>query len=185
MEIEEFKKKLAEYEISDWLEDWDIRNISEEVGKLQSGQLYVEIGVAFGVSASLALLSSPMGIQIKGIDKINWVSRDRNINAMLRDYHQEERINNWEFIEGESEVVGRYWKHGEIDLLFIDGDHTYVGCLSDIALWVPWVKHGGVIMFDDYNDKTGVKKAVNQVLRDHKAFADHRIDGEMYICKKI
>ena len=184
-DLQIFKDRLKEIGISDWLEDWDFKNISEEVGKLQSGQIYLEIGVAFGVSASLALLSSQIGVKVIGIDNINWTIRNENIHKLLLMYGALEKINNWKFIESDSDVIGRYWKEGFVDCLFIDGDHTYKGVMADMALWIPWVKHGGVIMFDDYNDKTGVKQAVNEVLRDHKAFSDHRIDGEMYICRKI
>ena len=37
----------------------------------------------------------------------------------------------------------------EIDLLFIDGDHTYEGVRSDYAMFRPLVRAGGLIAFHD------------------------------------
>lgn len=49
-----------------------------------------------------------------------------------------------------------------IDILFIDGDHTYAGCMVDFLKYAPFVK--GLIIFDDYtqenNPNNGVKKVV-------------------------
>ncbi len=39
---------------------------------------------------------------------------------------------------------------GEIDLLFIDGDHSISGCTKDFGLFSPKVKPGGFIVFHDY-----------------------------------
>ncbi|GIV19686.1 MAG: hypothetical protein KatS3mg023_1437 [Armatimonadota bacterium] len=48
----------------------------------------------------------------------------------------------------------RAWKNfadGSIDLLFIDGDHSYEGCLADLSHWYPKVKPDGVILGHDYD----------------------------------
>ncbi|QBL09897.1 class I SAM-dependent methyltransferase [Rheinheimera sp. D18] len=39
--------------------------------------------------------------------------------------------------------------HNEIDLLFIDGDHSISGCTSDFELYAPLVAVGGYIIFHD------------------------------------
>lgn len=36
------------------------------------------------------------------------------------------------------------------DLLFIDGDHTYIGCKSDVIRYVPWLRPGGYFILHDY-----------------------------------
>jgi hypothetical protein len=47
-----------------------------------------------------------------------------------------------------------------IDLLFIDGDHTYEGCKADILTWAPRVVPGGDIIFhDSYEGSYGVQRA--------------------------
>jgi predicted O-methyltransferase YrrM len=54
-----------------------------------------------------------------------------------------------------------------LDLLFIDGDHSYDGCLRDFLAFYKWVRTGGLICFDDYtqenNPLNGVKKVVDLV----------------------
>ena len=37
-----------------------------------------------------------------------------------------------------------------IDYAFVDGDHTYSGCLFDLNRIVPHVNSGGLILIDDY-----------------------------------
>jgi predicted O-methyltransferase YrrM len=39
--------------------------------------------------------------------------------------------------------------HRPIDLLFIDGDHTYDGVRSDYSMYSPLVRRGGLIAFHD------------------------------------
>jgi len=39
-----------------------------------------------------------------------------------------------------------------LDLLFIDGDHTYAGVTQDMEMYGPLVRPGGVIAFHDIND---------------------------------
>lgn len=86
----------------------------------------------------------------------------------------------WHQIQGDSKEVGRGWLAAGrplIDLLFIDGDHSYAGCAGDILAWLPNVRAGGVVAIHDYdkasNDPTdhgrrfpypGVDQAVRELL---------------------
>jgi predicted O-methyltransferase YrrM len=38
---------------------------------------------------------------------------------------------------------------GPVELLFIDGDHSYDGVRQDVALWLPRLVDGGTVMFHD------------------------------------
>ena len=50
---------------------------------------------------------------------------------------------------------------GTIDLIFIDGDHSYDACKADIQAWAPFVKRGGVIAFHDFGSRAdGVTRAI-------------------------
>ena len=66
-------------------------------------------------------------------------------------------------MRGMSEEVGKGFPRC-IDLLFIDGDHSYEGVCSDIRTWLPKVKNGGVLMFHDYGWAEGVQKAVKEFI---------------------
>ncbi|MFL5829172.1 MAG: class I SAM-dependent methyltransferase [Solirubrobacteraceae bacterium] len=48
-----------------------------------------------------------------------------------------------------SQDVGRVWSGGEIDLVFIDGDHSRDGCREDWEVWHPHVAAYGAVAFHD------------------------------------
>ena len=52
-----------------------------------------------------------------------------------------------------------------IDLLFIDGDHSYEGCRSDVESWFPHLKPGGLIIMHDYGWAEGVQKVVQEFIK--------------------
>lgn len=67
-------------------------------------------------------------------------------------------------IRGDSREVAKTWNQ-ELDWIYIDGDHTYDGCLADIAAWEPFLKFGGLMLFDDYElSWWSVTKAVDEVM---------------------
>ena len=47
-----------------------------------------------------------------------------------------------------------------IDLLFIDGDHSEEATKNDIKAWLPFVKHGGIVVFNDFTSNHGVPQAI-------------------------
>jgi predicted O-methyltransferase YrrM len=75
------------------------------------------------------------------------------------DQHQVGR--NVSLIVGESQNT-RYDSIGQIDLLFIDGDHSYEGCAADIKNWYDALVRGGVMVFHDSYTTTenGVQDAI-------------------------
>lgn len=56
-----------------------------------------------------------------------------------------------------------------LDFVFIDGDHSFEGCLDDIRLWLPYVKKDGIIGGHDWDNprcgriRDGVERAVKKV----------------------
>jgi hypothetical protein len=48
----------------------------------------------------------------------------------------------------------------EIDLLYVDGWHSYDAVRSDIAHWTPFLTKPGLICFDDYATYDEVRRAV-------------------------
>lgn len=55
----------------------------------------------------------------------------------------------WYQVYGDSKEVAKNW-WGEIDLVFIDGDHEYEGCAGDILGWLPHIRPGGIMAVHDY-----------------------------------
>ena len=64
-------------------------------------------------------------------------------------------------------------KSGMVDVVYIDGLHTYDGCKRDIALWSEKIRHGGFLCGHDFQGKfPGVIKAVNEFKKPDKTFGD-------------
>lgn len=48
-----------------------------------------------------------------------------------------------------------------LDFVYIDADHSYNAVLSDLIMWYPKIKKGGILSGHDFTDTTyGVRKAV-------------------------
>lgn len=72
-----------------------------------------------------------------------------------------------EVIRKTSVEAAAYFEPFNLDLVFLDGDHTYTGVMHDVYAWIPKVRVGGWIGGHDYGAKfPGVAKAVNQMLGD-------------------
>lgn len=59
-------------------------------------------------------------------------------------------------------------KNNSIDLIFIDGDHTYEGCKADLIAYQSKLKKGGWMLVHDYHrggggGHPGVKLAVDEI----------------------
>lgn len=81
-----------------------------------------------------------------------------------------------EIIKGYSHLIypHLFYRYGEdpwIDVLYIDGAHDSISVARDITLYVPMVKPGGVVFFDDYAHPD-VKRAVDMSLN---AFAEFEL----------
>lgn len=164
-----------------WVHSWDGKHIYESVSQLKDGETYLEIGVAHGASLALASLAAKSSnVNILGLDVIDWQDRDHLIEKYLAEFGKKPIHG---FINNQSKFEAKSWGL-PISVLYIDGDHTYEGVIKDMLSWLVWVKPGGTILFDDYNDRTGVKLAVDEFLLHHQAFYDFQSDQEMFICKK-
>jgi hypothetical protein len=79
-------------------------------------------------------------------------------------YHFKDRA---KIIRDFSINASKSFNDNSLDLVYIDADHSYNGCLLDIQTWFPKVKSGGLICGHDYLDANipiigefGVKSAV-------------------------
>jgi len=62
-----------------------------------------------------------------------------------------------------------------VELVFIDGGHTYEDVIEDIRLWLPKVKKGGLICGHDYGGRyEGVRRAVLKCFGGRELIVHHR-----------
>jgi predicted O-methyltransferase YrrM len=81
-------------------------------------------------------------------------------DARLLNYFQRYSVGkNVELIVGDSQNA-KYAQIGDVDLLFIDGDHSYSGCTRDLENWFPNVVLGGHILLHDCYSGSPVQKSV-------------------------
>ena len=64
-------------------------------------------------------------------------------------------------------VVERIARTGGIDLLFIDGDHSYEGVLADWTTYRPMLTTGATIVLHDIGWAEGVQRVVEEDIRPH------------------
>src|SRR3990167_4054505 len=120
-----------------------------EIKKLKSGQVYLEVGVDKGKSLSVARMVAKKDVEVIGVD----LRPDPKVKGAI-------------FIQGDSTKEAILSK---VNVLFIDGDHTYEGCKADIDNWYPQMANGGVMLFHDCDDTSpGVVQAVAEFVKEHK-----------------
>jgi predicted O-methyltransferase YrrM len=58
---------------------------------------------------------------------------------------------------------------GEFDLIMVDGDHSYFGCLDDSRNYIPKLRDGGLIAFhDSVHDLLEVRRVVDILKKDDR-----------------
>jgi predicted O-methyltransferase YrrM len=162
---------------------------------------YVEIGCFAGGSACL-LLQRP-NTKVISIDLGYPIPKEivyqnvENLNIFNNNYY---------YLQGNSqthEVVNSLKNiTNHIDILFIDGDHSYQGVINDFLLYENLINPKGYIIFDDYNDiqcSPQVKIAVDDIISTikdkykiigtlpniYEARPSHLKEGNCFIIQKI
>jgi len=137
----------------DWLRNWADNH---------ANQVAVIIGAGPGVMP-IAMLESPsdFDLYVAEIDTFNWLiahCAQGNIDRLTR----------LTMLPGDSSEIGLAWRGGWIDLLVVDGDHSYEGVCRDIEAWVPLLSPSGIIAFHDYTrddpPHAGIKIAIEEKL---------------------
>ncbi len=112
----------------------------------------VEIGRAKGGSTLIFSLSNP-DVKIISIDIAP--QDDKNLKNIFTKLHCGTNVSL--LIGDGNEVYKDVMTSGfSYDFLFIDGDHSFEGCMKDITTWFPTLSPGGLIVFHDaFSDKLG------------------------------
>lgn len=109
----------------------------------------LEIGVRFGSSTAALLL----GLEEQGGHLWSVDTDPCEFARGLFEGHPQ-----WTFVHGDSRNVTGL--PGEIDLLFVDGDHSYEGVLADLMNFGP---RAHTIMLHDANRRTGTPAVMNAI----------------------
>jgi predicted O-methyltransferase YrrM len=113
----------------------------------------VELGVDYGYSSFIFAMAlekhNPAG-KIYGID---WFQGDKHAGERDTLKYVTERkemhsLNLLEIIKGDFAEIAKAWSR-PLDILHIDGYHTFEAVQNDFKNWSPFVKNDGVILFHD------------------------------------
>ena len=119
----------------------------------------VEIGLGGANSALCFLLAlRETGGRLTSID----VAPCEQAAARIRDAGLDDR---WNFIRLPSEMaVGQVASAEPIDVLMIDGKHSYGQCRRDYFRFAPLVRRGGYVLFHDSSTIEGVVRFTGELL---------------------
>ena len=138
---------------------------------LPKNPVIVNIGAGIGTSA-LCFMEARDDLVYYSVDIRNDVN---SIGGLINEANALKGEGFWDTrqihqIHGDSKDVGRDWKFGKVDLVFIDGDHSHEGCMGDWLQWKNHIKPGGIVAFHDYKSiyGPGVETCVIEVEKKHK-----------------
>lgn len=157
--------------------------------KLPPESTILEIGCEYGMSTSLFSKYSHKRTKI--------VSIDLDCSKAAQNLFEAELLFPVIFLEGDSRIIHGALR-GDVDLLFIDGDHSYQGARLDLHNYGKFVtKRGSVIIlhdvagFDNKNPHPShwdVARALNEWLSSHahgKLFTVEEAVDSMVVLKKV
>lgn len=132
---------------------------------LPVGSRIVEVGLEYGRSSSIALqVAKELLLSYVGIDPFMQENGDEAYLA-------------WKRMADESGAVYALYKirssafpvSVSVDVVLIDGDHSYEGVLADCKHFLPHVNRGGFAMFHDYHRESlpDVTNAVDEYMSGH------------------
>lgn len=158
---EEYKIDISERE-SAWIGHY---NFAIDLVKLINPKTIVELGVDWGFS--MFTFAYPKIGEVYGID---WFQGDPH--AGLRDTKEyvlnlykklKDKYNiNVNIIKGDFTDISTIWTK-KIDLLHIDGFHSYEAVRQDFKNWSRFMTDSGIILFHDVEIFDGVKKLFSEI----------------------
>lgn len=134
--------------IPSWTEPDEKVKLAELAQEVGTGRI-VEVGALYGGTTAVMALANPEA-NITSIDEFSWTPEGCP-TACKKLMHQnllDLGIANFEIIEGDSRNIGRHWSQ-PIDLLFVDGGHSYEYVHADLVNFGPSAK---VIALHDFGN---------------------------------
>lgn len=153
----------------------DVQFLMVKAATLPRGGTIVEIGSFMGLSSILMaqtlLRTGNHQARIYSVD--TWEGspehqeldaiKDRKLFDIFKDNIQKAGISSFIHpIRKSSTIAFEDFEDGSIDLLFVDGDHSFEGCYSDLVYWFPKLRTGGVLIGHDCEPDSGVRSAVEK-----------------------
>lgn len=146
--------------IEGFLHEPECELLATEAARVKNGYV-VELGSYLGKSTGILASNTDKKTVVVSVDI--W-KNEENYKRFLTN------INKWKDNIWIMRQPSSHLNHNDVneftnnvDLLFIDADHSEESVFNDLTAWYDMVKTGGVILMHDYTEKTsGVAKAVEK-----------------------
>jgi hypothetical protein len=175
--IEKFDKHIQEsYKTCSWISLY-YGNIESLLKTLPNPKIYIEIGIAMGFHVEtiakefkdLACYGIDPYVPYDPSDSFNDIGKIEPSLSIQTNFdlfcssvvNRLSKYDNFKHIRESSATGHRYFSDESVDLIFVDGDHTYEAVKEDCTMWWNKLKTGGIMCWDDYYWE-GVKKAVDE-----------------------
>jgi predicted O-methyltransferase YrrM len=153
------------------LNKYDADALIEHAKNLKPNAKYIETGSYLGCSSHLVALHSNATVWAHDRWVSDWSELKGGPPPMVKDYFYEfyssVKSNNLVHriipIRGNSVYTVGIHDDESIDLAFIDGDHSYEGCLGDLEVVFPKMKKDGIILVHDCIPNTAGPEALKAV----------------------
>jgi len=163
----------------------DHRQFADWLVRRKLPETIVDLGVDYGYSTFCFAIP---GIgDVYGIDSFEGdiCAGERDTYEYVMDKVKELELNNVTIIKGFFDDVAKTWNK-QIDILHIDGLHTYEAVKNDFEKWFPFVKEDGIILMHDTmveDPKFGVKRFFEEINLPKLNFK--HCNGLGVVCKDI
>jgi predicted O-methyltransferase YrrM len=146
---------------------------------------YLEIGVGHGGSMLVAMASKHpckfIGVDVhsmyaegKAKANVEGLNVNRHPHAFIEGKSQD--LNTGTLVEHELGGLGGR----AVDLLFIDGSHATEDVINDAHMYIPLVRHGGIVVFDDHIAMKEVAKAIDQIVETYPGAQFWNVIGNVH-----
>ena len=161
--------------VQGYLIEGDVSFLWDLGQRLPRNGAYLEIGSWLGLSsiivANSLLAKLNFGAKIYCVDTWLGSEEHQQMAIIKEDRLYENFLSNIEKsgvsgfispIRGKSVEIAARFPDNSLDVLFIDGDHSFEGCYADLLAWYPKVTREGRILGHDAAESCGAYQAVTQ-----------------------
>lgn len=168
--------------IRTWLYDEEKMRLATLAQEVPAGGTIVEVGALYGGSTALLALGQPEAT-VHSHDNFSWSPEVPASAAFMLENLKELGIENVVIHEGDSRVTAKEWDR-PIDLLWIDGGHSFEFVWNDLSTFGP---HAKVIALHDYKNPSwpDIEQAVVRFLAEHENyFIDPLVVGQVVTLRR-
>jgi hypothetical protein len=157
--------------------------LAELASKVPDQGVIVEVGTLYGGVTAVLAKAQPNAAVIT-IDNFSWHPEDMPVNSvgLVQDNLAKENIENVTIIENDSREVAKNWAR-DIDLLWIDGGHSYQFVYFDLVRFGTYSK---VIALHDYKNPawSTIEEAINVFLKNNKNFYSDEVVDMLIVLRR-